>query len=291
MLKRLLIPAGAALIVAVILVAVYYQQRNAVGEGYDIKCVQPSEPSAAANSLTCAIRPSQNTDQSKPKPPWWEVLLAWPEGITAWLLMGTGIVIAWQSYETRRAAQAAMSAERAWMIPEITQPDDNDVMLLNFRDENWTLPIEIKLTNLGKSPAILLKAFMKVSSVKIKTRSTDTAPTLILKLPSLRKCKPDTYAPGNIYTPNKSSGIYGEISKTNILKWKEAWRAKQECLCVWGYVEYRDTFNQTHTTRFCYAYQETTEIHARAIQSRFTKQPERLREFRKAGPSVYNKIT
>jgi hypothetical protein len=104
--KRLAILGGGALIVAVILMAVYYQQRNAVGEGYNIKCVQPSQPPSAAASLTCKIYPSQDTDDGKPKPPWWNVLLAWPEGITAWLLLLTLSAIVWQAWETRRAAKA-----------------------------------------------------------------------------------------------------------------------------------------------------------------------------------------
>jgi hypothetical protein len=40
--------------------------------------------------------------------PWWNVLMAWPEGITTWAIIGTGFVIAWQSNETRRAASAAL---------------------------------------------------------------------------------------------------------------------------------------------------------------------------------------
>ena len=113
MMKRLAIPAGAVLIVAAILVAVYHQQRHAVGEGYDIKCVQPSEPSSAANSLSCEIHPSQNADQGKSKPQWWNVLIAWPSGITAWLLMLTLGAIVWQAWETRRAADAGAEASKA----------------------------------------------------------------------------------------------------------------------------------------------------------------------------------
>jgi hypothetical protein len=109
MLKRLAILGGAVLIVAVILMAVYYQQRDAVSEGYDIKCVQDGQPSSTAGSLACKIRSGKDAEQSKPSPPWWNVLLAWPEGITAWLLLLTLGAIVWQAWETRKAAQAALS--------------------------------------------------------------------------------------------------------------------------------------------------------------------------------------
>ncbi len=39
--------------------------------------------------------------------PWWYVLIAWPEGITTWAVIATGFMIAWQSAETRKAAEAA----------------------------------------------------------------------------------------------------------------------------------------------------------------------------------------
>jgi hypothetical protein len=120
--KRLAILGGGALIVAAILMAVYYQQRNAIGEGYYIKCVQASEPTPATNSLACKIYPSENADQGRPKPQWWNVLIAWPEGITAWLLLLTLGAIFWQAWVTRKAAQSAekqialqTSAMRQWI--------------------------------------------------------------------------------------------------------------------------------------------------------------------------------
>jgi hypothetical protein len=104
--NRLVILGVGALIVAAILVAVYYQQRNTVGDGYDIKCAQGSQPSSATSALTCEIRPSQKADQGKPKPQWWNVLLAWPEGITAWLLLLTLGGIVWQAQATADSVEA-----------------------------------------------------------------------------------------------------------------------------------------------------------------------------------------
>jgi hypothetical protein len=113
MLKGLVILGGVALIVAAILVAVYYQQRNAVSKGYDIKCTQPSEPASAPASLVCKIEGSQDADQGHPKPQWWNLLVAWPEGITAWLLLLTLIAIVWQAWETRKSAKATADAASA----------------------------------------------------------------------------------------------------------------------------------------------------------------------------------
>ena len=65
--------------------------------------------------------------------PWWYVLVAWPEAITTWAIVATGLVIGWQSYESRKSANAAESAavaanksaqafvnaERAWIVVEL----------------------------------------------------------------------------------------------------------------------------------------------------------------------------
>ena len=42
--------------------------------------------------------------------PWWYVFVAWPEGITTWAIIGTGFVIAWQTYVARRVAEISQKA-------------------------------------------------------------------------------------------------------------------------------------------------------------------------------------
>jgi len=53
--------------------------------------------------------PSSANECADPKKylPWWYELIAWPEGIQNWAIVATGLLIAWQSYETRKSAQAA----------------------------------------------------------------------------------------------------------------------------------------------------------------------------------------
>ena len=223
--------------------------------------------------------------------------------------LGTGIVIGFQSIETRRAAQAAEVAaraalkqadhiantERAWLIPKITQPNDRDVMSLNIREDSWTLPIEVTFTNLGKTPAVGVRALMEASSEKIVGRTRDVAPTLILGLREepleykYRKQKGDAFTPGSIYAPSGKISIYLEIEREFLLGEKEDWELEEKCLCIKGFIEYKDRFG-SYATRFCYAYQDVRGIRARAIRSRFTGEARRDREFRKAKPDSYNKI-
>jgi hypothetical protein len=156
MLKRLAILGGGALIVAVILVGVYYQQRNAVGEGYDIKCVQPSEPTSATNSLACKIYPSNNAEQGNASPPWWDKLLAWPEGITAWLLMLTLGAVCWQSWEMRKSAKASLAQIRLTTEKERARLYVRPGILESFKDrgtEKWALRVRLEVENSGNSRA------------------------------------------------------------------------------------------------------------------------------------------
>src|ERR1700733_11915956 len=69
--------------------------------------------------LYCAIFPVSEIDKmscaeegksAKDYLPWGYVLVAWPEGVTTWAIIATGLVIAWQSSETRRAANAAYAS-------------------------------------------------------------------------------------------------------------------------------------------------------------------------------------
>lgn len=155
MLKRLPIFAVAAVIVAAILVAVYYQQRNTVGEGYDIKCVQNSQPSSATNSLTCAVHPSQNTEQGKSSPHWWNVLLAWPEGITAWLLLCTLGAILWQSFATAESAKAALLQIQMMRDKERARVEIKalGLELTRVSEDFWYIKSSIELRNVGTGRA------------------------------------------------------------------------------------------------------------------------------------------
>lgn len=122
MLKRLVIVAGAVLIVAVILVAGYYQNSDTSSEGFDIKCEQSNQPSSASAAIACKIRSSQEAIQGRPGSPMLHKLLRWPEGITAWLLMLTLGAIGWQSWELHEQNRHMMNKERARI--DVSSPVD-----------------------------------------------------------------------------------------------------------------------------------------------------------------------
>jgi hypothetical protein len=100
--KWLAIFAGVSvLVIAVVLMTCQYQT---AGKEQKTASQKPSLPAAsppphdgnsARQSCDCA-----------PKTPCWFILLAWPEGLTAWAVILTFAVIGWQADETRKSAKA-----------------------------------------------------------------------------------------------------------------------------------------------------------------------------------------
>lgn len=259
--KRLAIFGGAALIVAAILVAVYYQQHNAVGEGYDIKCVQPDQPSLAANSLTCEIHPSQNTEQRHTESHWWDVLITWPEGITALLLMLTLFAICWQSWESHEQNRHMMNKERARI--DVSSPSGG----LELDDgPEWVDSMkvvyagaEITVTNSGATRAFNVTAIANmvatppISSIKSKEISLLSLPSTIP--PNVEPIKADV------------------ITLLNDVNHVAAVSDGSEIIHLVGIIRYEDIFGKRHITKFRYKWDvEVKYVEGQSIdQSRWVK--------------------
>jgi hypothetical protein len=94
-------------IIAVAIVFVAYEQHY-TREKYD------AESEKACIQLAISVEEKHACEKEaqnrKDYAPWWYALMTWPEGITTWAIIGTGLVIAWQSSETRKSARAALLA-------------------------------------------------------------------------------------------------------------------------------------------------------------------------------------
>jgi hypothetical protein len=280
------------LIVAILGMSRYAERRKANHQSD----TQPCSPQTSIPPNNAA-KGTQKTDKPKDAPSWIETF-TWPEGVTAWALLLTLVIITWQSVETRAAAQGAflnaqavIDSERAWMIPKITQPDETEFMQAVTMEDGFLIPIEIVFTNLGTTPAIARRGLMEITSESIVDRSSNTAPTLILGLavPPKYENSADYYVPGAFYVSEEKTPSYGGVPKALIVAEKPEWDSGKKCLCVKGFIEYIDTFGRLRISRYCYAYQNVTGI--RALRNRLAGHPNRTWEFRKAGPDAYNEIT
>lgn len=239
-------------VVAIVLVARFDEDHDATGKGYDIKCTQPNEPSSATTSLTCVANPEKNTDQSKGNPPQWHKLVAWPEGITAWLLLITLGAIIWQAWETRKAARAALlnaqaviNTERAWLVVNIKK--DNPIP---FPAENF---INV-LNNLGHTPAI-------VRSIHIQWEFSSFPDGL--PVPPVYKAMVNI--PEHMFVVGPDDLRIGIPMDPQKITFRESKRERDEPeFLVWyGRIVYEDVFGangaatpKLHETRWCYAWIE-----------------------------------
>ena len=91
-------------VVAFVVFVAYKQHRAADKYESDRQSWCAALPaSAQEKEASCADKGPQRDSYL----PWGYKLIAWPEGMTTWAIVATGFVIAWQSYETRRAANMA----------------------------------------------------------------------------------------------------------------------------------------------------------------------------------------
>jgi hypothetical protein len=251
--KSLAMLGGGALILAVILVAGYYQNPDANNEGYDVQCVQDSQPSTVAPTLTCKMRSEQNTEKGKSKSPWWYKFLAWPEGITAWLLLLTLGAIVWQAKETRKAAEAALlnaqaviNAERAWLVVSIENDPNRRAPFQTF--------IHV-LNNKGRTPAVLKSIHIQYDFVSLP----DNLPVPpeykgLIGMPERLFIVGEKDLPiGIAFDPEKITFMRSKIPQV---------QNAQEFLVWYGRVTYEDVFEtqtknnlgKVHETRWCYAW-------------------------------------
>lgn len=296
MLKRLVIIAIAAFMA----IGVSGQPNKATNpEKQDTKQGQsamhaPDSKDKQSSGQTDQTKDSSNSptgNATAERPPWWSTSDWWLVVIAGL----TGCVIGWQSWETRKAANAANSniqaviyAERAWMLPKIDQPKYEDVLLLNEKAENWVLPIEVKITNRGQTPGIAVRAAYEYSSERIVDPAKES---WILRLPEPPQYvnDPVPQAPGAIYASEEYMGLTLTVPKAFIEAEKPAWLRQEKCLCVRGFLEYRDAFKEPRISRFCYCFQDI--FASRGWERDQIKPGPAPYRFRKAGPDAYNEIT
>jgi hypothetical protein len=88
---------------------------------------------------------------------WWYILLVWPDGITTWAIIATGFVIAWQSIETRKAAEISRKALIAEFRPTVIVRkiviDPCAVIYFDRRGDEAEWKISLHLHNAGGTVA------------------------------------------------------------------------------------------------------------------------------------------
>jgi hypothetical protein len=177
------------------------------------------------------------------------------------------------------------------MVAKITQPTFDEVMNPQNKPVGWCLPIQFQITNLGKTPAIVINRFIAPFSGSTVDRNSVPLALVLPKIPpfiTLTKSERSS-AIGALCAPGEPIFIGTTIPKEFLLEENSSWRSREKCLYVLGFVEYMDVFGEYRITKFCYAFQSI------ALGGQFTNaltgQQIFPPEFQKAGPSAYNEST
>jgi hypothetical protein len=253
MLKDWRIWVFGILIAAIGIVTVYDQLHYAQTKSYGIECIHNGSPAGGSDTLTCTANNAENTQPRQSEPPRWHVFFAWPEGITALLLLCTLIGILWQARAAADAAKAAkiqaehtVASERAWIV----------VNVLNFPEsveEQGVMWISVPMKNAGQTPAIVTKIVATTKLVPSPGRASG-APGKLPEVPDYSNDGRLIKLEGRdiLIAPNDSDiGLQVPI-------WPSEYgpiKAKETFLYVYGFIEYRDTLvGRSHTTKFCSLY-------------------------------------
>jgi hypothetical protein len=182
--------------------------------------------------------------------PWGYELFSWPEGITTWAIILTGFGIAWQSFETRKAAEsmvlgtkANIEAQRARIVIENTidkRSSDSEPFKwsFDFSAKNAGLT-EADVFEICESTEVISRAeFMDAISGKVvppKKRPFAES----RKIPAGGSF-PFGRADGDMRAVHRSYSIRGR--RDTIL------------LVYYGWLKYRDFAGGVHRRKFFYAY-------------------------------------
>lgn len=143
-------------------------------------------------SAPTSITGDNHSKSTSSDPPCWHKLVAWPEGITAWLLLGTLGAIVWQAWETRRSAEASALAAKVakdgliavqrpkvfvkWVFLIPGKPKDVGGTQILEDDHHWRIGCVV--ANLGGSKAEIIE-----SNLTIEARGIGSIDDLLPNLP------------------------------------------------------------------------------------------------------------
>jgi hypothetical protein len=203
-----------------------------------------------------------------------------PEWCLVIIALVTAGVVIWQSWEMRRAAEAAKEAatsakEQAKQMVASERP----CLLTEIKEErNGEYPVIIcRVTNYGKTPAKIIDSFAKFSRASFEEDLPEKSEDEYRKDlgPPLKTPHHEWIAPSKSFQvfPPYDTGLLGE---TEPQCWEAILNGRVH-LYFLGYVQYRDTLsNDMHETRFCYRYGYSSKGESGLYM---------------AGPAGYNELT
>ena len=223
------------LLIVVVLTAIIGMSR------YADSVKQHCEESKRQAKATAVDGKISNNAEDACKPPVWAEYVTWPEGFGAWAVILTLLAIAWQSSETRTAADAALlnakamiHSQRPWLIVRIEEKPTGTAAMTQF---------QFHIYNHGNSPAY-------VTSCSQLTVAWLENPNMELPAKPVYKAREwDTC----LLLPKHDIPIEGKIDPWAYDVMQSLPGPPKMQLVVYGIINYTDGATEDiHQTAFCY---------------------------------------
>jgi len=209
-----------------------------------------SPPAATVSNTTFIYKPAPDDNQKardeKPKHDWVDHINSYSTAVIAAFTVLMFVVV-------RRQDRAMKIAERAWIVSDIGSPQP-----IGSKD---TIQVICKIMNNGRTPAWITA----MGSCGQFVRSEQDLPTN----PNYTPAKPFAQS-GTVLTPNgyTETGISFEAKRLELAEKGEV------ILYFFGFVEYRDVFDQKHKTRYCYRLKPSQDLTSQTSLAFYIDGPE-----------------
>ena len=200
-------------------------------EGENPQDAQASSPQAPV-APSDASKSTENADKAEHHPDFIDTFL-WPEGATVWALLLTLVVIAWQSTETREAAQAAR----------------NSIRLHEAGMRQWVniVPISVGIPPTLKTPCEVSLKFEIVNRTDYLLTILRVESSMAANISSGNASSVDSNFP---LVPQKRDGDSSFPFCASVLVDVSAWSEKGRIFIVTGTVTYLDCMEIRRTQDF-----------------------------------------
>lgn len=195
-----------------------------------------SSPATTVSNTTFIYKPAPDDNQKardeKPNHDWVNNINSFSTAVIAAFTVLMFVVV-------HRQDRAMKIAERAWIVSDIGPPQP-----VGSID---TVQVKCKIMNNGRTPAWITA----MGSSGQFVRSEQDLPTN----PNYTLAKPFAHS-GTVLTPNgyTETGISFETKRLELAEKGEV------ILYFFGFVEYRDVFDQKHKTRYCYRLKPSQDL-------------------------------
>jgi hypothetical protein len=228
---------AVSVVIGALTLMTYEEHKSSDKYQRDCQSHVPAVPST--RSRDSANRTDECQDPKKYMP-WWYVLIAWPDGIGAWAVILTVIVISWQSYETRKAAEATEIAVR--LQKDIGKRQLRAYMVLRrarlILHEDGFVEAKIELANCGQTPAYDLRG---ASLCRFTTYPIRNVPPI----PGGMRQSQSTIGAGRAFHILAPGGRHDNGNREHLLRKLSAGDVNL-VYCTNSYYTYKDIFQDSH---------------------------------------------